>query len=200
MHCCVSYSIYTLSCVSFISMFMSCAVVWMSQPRALKHSAHANVQRHVFCGLLSYPAGPACWQSGCLSSGSGTSPSRQTWSEAGRGHGAHLEISEKNKTFQESFRTKTDNRYIMFKLIDFILFWFHNEKSGQFFLYVTVTSHLCLFPLTWKASLFLRCRLLSLSRVFCFSSSSSFSRARMCSSKQIRASSLSISVNRWHHH
>lgn len=50
-------------------------------------------------------------------------------------------------------------------------------------------------PLTWKASLFLRCRLLSLRRVFCFSSSSSFSSARMCSSKQMRASSLSISVN-----
>lgn len=50
--------------------------------------------------------------------------------------------------------------------------------------------------LTWKASLFLRCRLLSLRSVFCFSSSSSFSRARICSSKHIRASSLSISVSR----
>lgn len=51
-------------------------------------------------------------------------------------------------------------------------------------------------PLTWNASLFLRCRLLSLSSVFCFSSSSSFSSARMCSSKQTSASSLSISVGR----
>lgn len=48
-------------------------------------------------------------------------------------------------------------------------------------------------PPTWKDSLFLRCLLLSLSKLFCFSSSSSFSKALICSSKQIRASSLSIS-------
>lgn len=47
--------------------------------------------------------------------------------------------------------------------------------------------------ITWKHSLFLRCLRLSRRRVFCFSSSSSFSRARMCSSKQIKASSLSMS-------
>lgn len=51
-------------------------------------------------------------------------------------------------------------------------------------------------PPTWKDSLFFRCLLLSLSKLFCFSSSSSFSRALMCSSKQIRASSLSMSGKR----
>lgn len=54
------------------------------------------------------------------------------------------------------------------------------------------TSVWCV-SVTWKDSLFLRCLRLSLSRDFCFSSSSSFSRARMCSSKQISASSLSMS-------
>lgn len=52
---------------------------------------------HVCRRLLSYPAGPACWRSGCRSSGSGTSPSRQTWSAAGRGRGARPEISEDTK-------------------------------------------------------------------------------------------------------
>lgn len=65
----------------------------------------------------------------------------------------------------------------------------------------TMTSHDIFrtqpqIPPTWKDSLFLRCLLLSLSKLFCFSSSSSFSRALMCSSKQIRASSLSMSGKR----
>lgn len=63
------------------------------------------------------------------------------------------------------------------------------ETSGSF-----QTVLIFLYLLTWKPSLFLRWRLLSLRRVFCFSSSSSFSRALMCSSKQMRASSLSISI------
>lgn len=66
------------------------------------------------------------------------------------------------------------------------------KKLKQVFFFQTVL----IFPylLTWKPSLFLRWRLLSLRSVFCFSSSSSFSRALMCSSKQMRASSLSISI------
>lgn len=96
-HKCSSYSIYRLGCVWFISVFVSCAVVCISHPHALMHLAHMSVCSHVCSGMLSYPAVPACWQSGCPSSGSGTSPSRQTWSEAGRGRGAHQEISERKQ-------------------------------------------------------------------------------------------------------
>lgn len=49
---------------------------------------------------------------------------------------------------------------------------------------------------TWKASRFLRCWRRSLSRARSRSSSSSLSKARMCSSKQISASSLSMSDHR----
>lgn len=49
---------------------------------------------------------------------------------------------------------------------------------------------------TWKASLFLRCCRRSRSRARSRSSSSSLSKARMCSSKQISASSLSMSNHR----
>ena len=49
---------------------------------------------------------------------------------------------------------------------------------------------------TWKASRFLRCWRRSLSRARSRSSSSSLSKARMCSSKQISASSLSMSNHR----
>lgn len=69
----------------------------------------------------------------------------------------------------------------------------NEEKKAEtsvFFQTVLIFPYL----LTWKPSLFLRWRLLSLRSVFCFSSSSSFSRALMCSSKQMRASSLSISI------
>lgn len=57
----------------------------------------------------SYPAVPACWQSGCLSSDSGTFPSRPTWNEAGHDRGAHPEISvihdrkERNAKTSRSF-------------------------------------------------------------------------------------------------
>lgn len=73
-----------------ISGFMS----WMSHPRALAHWAHADMCSHECSGLDSYRAGPACWRSGCLNSGLDTFPSRQTWSEVDRGHGAHPKISE----------------------------------------------------------------------------------------------------------
>lgn len=49
---------------------------------------------------------------------------------------------------------------------------------------------------TWKASRFLRCWRRSRSRARSRSSSSSLSKARMCSSKQISASSLSMSNHR----
>ena len=49
---------------------------------------------------------------------------------------------------------------------------------------------------TWKASRFLRCWRRSRSRARSRSSSSSLSKARMCSSKQISASSLSMSNRR----
>lgn len=71
------------------------------------------------------------------------------------------------------------------------------QKLKQVGLFLSPSLFLSLFTLTWKPSLFLRCRLLSLRRVFCFSSSSSFSKALMCSSKQMRASSLSMSIITW---
>lgn len=100
-----------LCTVYFISVFMSCAAVCMSHPRAPQLSTHAEVWSHVCCGLLSYLAGPACWRSGCLSSGSGTSPSRPTWSEAGRGHGAHPGISDKKKENIHFGKQVTPNVY-----------------------------------------------------------------------------------------
>lgn len=89
-----SYSIYILSCVSF----MSCAVfsachIHVLQSVQLMQTCEATC---VAACLLPYPAGPACWQSVCLSSVSGTSPSRLTWSGAVHGRGAHPEISERN--------------------------------------------------------------------------------------------------------
>jgi len=67
------------------------------EPCLLHSYVHVTLSASCVGGLLSYPTGPACWRSGCLSSGSGTSPSRPTWSEADRGRGARPEISEKNK-------------------------------------------------------------------------------------------------------
>lgn len=156
----------------------------------LSHSAHADM---CACGPLSYPAGPACWQSGCLSSRSGTSPSKQTWSEVGRDHEARPEISEKT-TRRDEDRKSTCGLFFWL-LLKLLLTWLNvkNYMQGIFFVSFWDINSLFLL-LTWKASLFLRCRLLSLRSVFCFSSSSSFSRARICSSKHIRASSLSISV------
>lgn len=76
---------------------------------------------------------------------------------------------------------------------------FHINRPGQVTQRTNQDIHVCVRAcVTWKASLFLRCLRLSRSRVFCFSSSSSFSRARMCSSKQINASSLSMSKTHTH--
>lgn len=87
----------------------------MNQDR-LSHSAHADM---CACGLLSYPAGPACWQSGCLSSVSDTSPSKQTWSEVGRDHEARPEISEKTTRRDED----RENTCGLFFWLTLLLTW-----------------------------------------------------------------------------
>lgn len=96
----------------------------------LSHSAHADI---CACGPLSYPAGPACWQSGCLSSVSGTSPSKQTWSEVGRDHEARPEISEKT-TRRDEDRESTCGLFFWL-ILKLLLTWLNvkNYMQGIFF-------------------------------------------------------------------
>lgn len=132
-----------------------------------------------------------------------------TWSAAGRGHVTHPEISIPHTQKKKADSEHSHTAIMWEKEKSGILLWFISMfvkyiqmiwKEKHFFeslmllekWQILETSVWCV-SITWKDSLFLRCLRLSLSRDFCFSSSSSFSRARMCSSKQISASSLSMS-------
>lgn len=117
-------------------MFYFC-VYAMIQVR-LSHSAHADM---CACGPLSYPAGPACWQSGCLSSVSGTSPSKQTWSEVGRDHEARPEISEKT-TRRDEDRESTCGIFFWL-ILKLLLTWLNVKNYMQRIFFLFETSILC---------------------------------------------------------